>query len=210
MADFDIEHVIDELKTRRKIFFSEADFQLEMGWVIKELYPDVKVYPEFSPKFDSNMHIDILVIQEGKWIPIELKYKTKKSSFNIDEIQYNLKNQLAKDSNSYLYLRDIQRIESVKKNVAKFQEGFAIFLTNDPTYSKKPQKTDCVYKEFSLEQGIIRKGTLDWSSEASEGTKKGREEKIVLEGTYRMDWKEYSKINETSAGSFIYLINHIK
>lgn len=209
MADFDINDVINKLKTRRKIFFSEADFQLELGWVIKELYPDVKVYPEFAPQFNPEIHIDILVIQDGKWIPIELKYKTKKSSFTIDTIQYNLKNQLAKDSNSYLYLKDIQRIESVKKNVTKFQKGFAIFLTNELSYSRKPRKTDCFYKDFSLENGVIRTGTLNWSDEASEGTKKGREEPIILEGEYQMYWQNYSKIDETPAGTFIYLITQI-
>ena len=32
----------------------------------------------FVPDFNTNLHLDILVILDGKWIPIELKYTTKK------------------------------------------------------------------------------------------------------------------------------------
>ena len=73
---FNIELIISKLKEKRKIFVSEADFQLEMAWIIKEQYPNAKVRLEYCPTFDFSMHIDILVIIDNRWIPIELKYKT--------------------------------------------------------------------------------------------------------------------------------------
>ena len=72
--------IMDKLKTKRTIFFSEADLQHELAWIIKEEYPNSKVRLEYCPQFDLKMHIDILVIIDNKWIPIEIKYKTKVKS----------------------------------------------------------------------------------------------------------------------------------
>ena len=94
---FDIYKIIGKLKNKRQIFTSEADFQLELAWIIKEEYPNTKVRLEYCPSFDLNMHIDILVIYDNKWIPIELKYKTKCCNKLINGEIFNLKNHGAKD-----------------------------------------------------------------------------------------------------------------
>ena len=57
IKQFDIELIMSKLKEKRKIFVSEADFQLEMAWIIKDEYPDAKVRLEYCPSFDLNMHI---------------------------------------------------------------------------------------------------------------------------------------------------------
>ena len=138
----DMAKIIEKLQDKRQIFCSEADFQLEMAWVIKEMYPNAKVRLEYVPKFNDKMHIDILVFISNKWIPIELKYKTKNSKKEemIDKITqevFNLKNQGAKDISCYLYLKDIMRIESIKEQgEINFKEGYAVFLTNDKIYLK--------------------------------------------------------------------------
>lgn len=207
--NFDIERILTKLRSKRKIFVSEADFQLEMAWIIKEEYPNTKVRLEYCPSFDSKMHIDILVIMNNEWIPIELKYKTKSFTYDIDNEKFELKGHGAKDINCYLYLKDIQRIEKIKKNVPEYKIGYTVFITNDLCYMKNPRKSNCVYKEFSLEDGIIKKGTLNWSKEASEGTKKNCENPIKLKGTYPIKWKNYSKINDTNTGVFMYLVNEI-
>ena len=209
MGSFDIELVVSKLKAKRKIFVSEADLQLELAWLIKDEYPNAKVRLEYCPVFDSNMHIDILVVLDSKWIPIELKYKTKGCFKNIDNETYNLKNHSAKDVNCYLYLKDIQRIEKIRENVSDFAEGYTMFVTNELSYTKKPRKLNCVYKEFSLENGIIKNGILDWSKEASTGTKKNCENPIELKSNYVMNWNIYSKIDDTNTGTFLYLINKI-
>jgi hypothetical protein len=204
-----INNIIDVLKQKRTIFISETDFQLELAWIIKDLYPNVKVRLEYCPTFDMNMHVDILVIGDSKWIPIELKYKTKRCTKNIDDEVFNLKNHGAKDVNSYLYLRDIQRIEKIKSNIDYFEKGYTIFITNELSYMKKPQKEDCIYNQFSLEDGIEKTGMLDWSEKTGAGTKKNCEEPIVLKERYIINWKDYSKLDETSSGTFKILINEI-
>ena len=94
---FDLGLIVHKLKERRKIFVSEADFQLELAWTIKENYPNAKIRLEYCPIFDLNMHIDILVIMNNKWYPIELKYKTKGCKKVIDDEIFILKNHGAKD-----------------------------------------------------------------------------------------------------------------
>lgn len=208
--------IIEKLQGKRQIFCSEADFQLEMALVIKEMYPNAKVRLEYVPTFDDKMRIDILVFISNEWIPIELKYKTKNSKKEemIDKITqevFNLKNQGAKDIGCYLYLKDIMRIESIKEQEKNnFKEGYAVFLTNDKTYLKSPQNNDCVYKEFSLQHGITKHGELKWAEHTGAGTKKGIEDPIILKGSYKMEWKEFSKVNEErSDGTFYYLVTKI-
>ena len=204
-----IDLILQKLKEKRTIFVSEADLQLELAWIIKDEYPHAKVRLEYCPAFDLNMHIDILVILDGKWIPIELKYKTKGCFKNVEDEIFNLKNHGAKDINCYLYLKDLQRIERIRENVQDFVEGYAIFLTNELSYAKKPVKLDCVYKDFSLEEGAIKSGILDWSETASEGTKKNCENPIHLKSEYDIKWLVYSQIDNTNTGTFIYLMNKI-
>ena len=50
--NFNIAQVIEELQKRRNAFVSEADFQLELAWVIKEKYPKYKVRLEYRPEFN--------------------------------------------------------------------------------------------------------------------------------------------------------------
>lgn len=67
-----------------------------------------------------------------------------------------------------------------------------------------------MYKEFSLHDGAEKTGTLQWSENTGDGTKKNNESPIVLQGTYPIKWKLYSIIDETKTGVFKVLINEIK
>lgn len=207
----DITEAIRLLQVKRKCFVSEADFQLELAWILKEMYPDALVRCEYTPEFNPDMHIDILVIKDGKWFPIELKYKTRKSRFVCEGETFVLKEHSAKDVNCYLYLKDIERIESVKKHVVdSFGEGYTVMITNDLSYARKPAKDDCIYAAFSLHEGQTKTGTLDWKETAGPGTKRGCEQPIVLEGIYECHWNEYSVVEESGTGRFIYLTNKIE
>lgn len=207
--EFQLAPVIAALQRKRPIFVSEADFQLELAWTIKEQYPEAKVRLEYCPDFAPNIHLDILVIIDGRWIPIELKYKTKGCRKVVDDEVFNLKNHSANDVNCYLYLKDLQRIESIRDQAPEFLEGYTIFITNDLSYAKKPLKADCIYRQFSLEDGITKTGLLDWSASASEGTKKNCDKPIVLRDEHPLQWHEYSRLDDTKTGTFIYLVNKI-
>ena len=202
--------LIEKLEERRKAFVSEADFQLELAWQIKKCYPKANVRMEYCPLFDKSMHIDILVTIAGNWIPIELKYKTKACEKQVKDELYILRNHLAKDVNCYAYLKDIQRIEKIKKNVPSFAEGYTVFITNDLSYTNPPRTPDVNYYAFSIHEGATKSGTMDWGEKTGDGTK-GKEYKdaIVLEGKYEMKWNIYSTLDSTNTGIFKVLVNKI-
>ena len=125
--------VIERLKSKRKSFGSEADFQLELAWNIRELYPEAQIRLEFCPDFAPSMRVDILVLMDDRWIPIELKYKTKAYWKVINGELFSLKNHAAQDLGRYDYLRDLQRLEYLKENAPLFEEGYKLYLTNDQT-----------------------------------------------------------------------------
>lgn len=206
---FDIKLVIDKLRNKRKIFVSERDLQLEMALTIKELYPNAKIRLEYCPSFDLNMHIDILVIIDGKWYPVELKYKTRGCKKIVDNEIFNLKNHGAKDVNSYLYLKDIVRIEKIKNNVEEFEKGYAVFITNDLSYMNKPNE-NVIFEDFSLENEITKNGMLCWKENASKGTMGKNEQSIILKGSYKLKWQLYSRLDNENNGTFMYLISEIK
>ncbi|WP_051538270.1 hypothetical protein [Butyrivibrio proteoclasticus] len=202
---FDIEAVIEDLRKRRPVFVSEADFQLEFAWSIKRLYRDnYDIRLEYTPSDQalneqSKMHIDILLkpTDTGKWIPIELKYKTKSCVLQHNGEIFDLANHGAKDIGCYLYLNDVQRIEKIKTvKQADYEKGYAVMLTNELSYTKPPRKNDCVYAAFCIDEGRIKHGTMGWSSAASAGTKKGIESDIVLDGSYLIKWKNYSELTD--------------
>ncbi|MBE6816414.1 MAG: hypothetical protein E7520_01770 [Ruminococcaceae bacterium] len=204
-----IDTIMNRLKERRRVFVSEADFQLEFAWVIKELYPNYDIRLEYCPAFDRRMHIDILVITDRGWIPIELKYKTKGCTIIDNAETFVLANHSAKDVNCYAYLKDIQRIEQIREKAKTFAEGYAVMLTNELSYLKPPQKQDCVYTQFSIHNGAEKIETLRWGANASAGTTRGHESPITFSDRYVMNWKPYSVLNDTSAGTFCYLVNRI-
>lgn len=199
----DIKALITKLCQNRKAFFSEADFQFSLATTIKEKYKDADVLLEYHPDFDKDMHIDILVIKDGKWIPIELKYKTKECEIQISDHKYRLKEQGARDLGGYYYLKDIERIEKIRKNKNLFAEGYTIFVTNDGRYKNKP-RDGVNYAAFALNEGCVKTGTMDWK-EGSSAKQEGST--INLTGFYPIKWNDYSEIN---GERFYYLYNKIE
>ena len=205
----DIHEIMRQLSMWRPIFHSEADFHFSLAWLIKKKYPEYEIRLEFIPDFNPNLHLDILVILDGKWIPIELKYTTNKCIKTINEEIYVLKEHGAKDQGCYNYLKDIMRIEEFRDKSSKFIEGYTIKITSEMSYLKPPTKVNCTYAEFSIEDGSIKTGCMNWAANTGKGTMRGMEAPIVLTGMYPINWKEYSKVDDTNSGTFMYLVNTI-
>lgn len=200
---FDIGLILEVLKRRHKIFRNEDDFKVKLYDVIRDIYRNLRVETEYYASFDNKKDIDIVVIMGNEYYPIELKYK--KSAFNgiVDSIEYNLSNDEARNIGRYLFLKDIERIEKFRDNEPLFKKGYTIFITNDLSYLKETSNEDI---EFSIHEGVIKTGTLNWNRETP---KKDYEDPITLNGTYTMNWKEFSKITDEKAGTFMYLVNEI-
>jgi len=101
----DIEYVLKELFLEQRIFGSEADFQFALAWKLKELFPEATLRLEYIPwKYNSNMHIDIVVFHDGKMAPIELKYKTHGFDGTVRDDHIVLKDQSAQNIGRYHFL----------------------------------------------------------------------------------------------------------
>lgn len=139
-----------------KVFLNEAQFQFELAWKLNEIclankMIKCKVYLEYQTMHRSNeanvddgnikrFFTDILLLDnEGNYVPIELKYKTK----GYEDENLNLAQHGANDLGRFDYLWDLKRIQYLKnkpekyerdKKLLKFVNGFAIMLTNDEKY----------------------------------------------------------------------------
>ncbi|HJM04702.1 MAG TPA: hypothetical protein QF549_03695 [Candidatus Saccharimonadaceae bacterium] len=191
---FSIIEVLNTLKRKYPLFTSEADFQFALAWTIKELYPHVEVRLEWVPSdYDPNMHIDIVVFDDSKMIPIELKYKTRRTDKIVSGERYVLKNHGAQDLGRYDFLKDIARIEFLERHFPAFTEGYCIFLTNDPHYLTKP-RAGAYYAPFSIAIGDIKTGSLRWLEGGSSSASRPG---IDLLGSYPMEWETYARIDDT-------------
>jgi len=202
----DLHRVIDLLRCKRKVFHSEADFQFTLAWEIQVLYPKAEIRLEV-PCF--NNCVDILVINEGRVFPIELKYKTKLMSAVVNGESFHLKNHGAQDLGKYDFVKDICRIESLVDKVENFSQGFALWLTNEPSYWKPPQSTGVGYFDFSVHNGSKKTGVMAWGESVGTGTTRGRESKLTLSGEYEIEWKKYSDLN-ISNSLFKYAVAEIQ
>lgn len=59
---------------------------------------------------------------------------------------------------------------------------------------------------FCLNDSLEKNGIMRWTSHAGKGTIKGRENPIILENNYLIQWKKYSEIDDHRSGVFKYLL----
>lgn len=190
---------------KRDLFHSEADFQHHFAWEIhKEANDAADIRLEFPLSNDSSNrceYCDVLVRGEST-IGIELKYKTKGLTANVGDELFELKRQNAQDLGRYDFLKDISRLESWCEH-KKISKGYAILLTNDPSYWSKPQKPDTNDSAFRLHHNRVEQGSLAWKDSAGSGTIKGREACLVLKNSYSLTWVD------TPRSGFRYLLVEI-
>ena len=200
----DVDGLMVQMSKKRKVFHSEADFQHALAWQIREATPECEIRLEFNPvpNEERKIYLDIWIPTEA--IAIELKYVTRNLDATVFGERFVLRNQSAQDTRRYDYLRDIHRLESeVAEGRAK--QGFAVLLTNDPSYWKPPQRGQTTDAAFRIHEGRDVRGELGWSRSASEGTKRGRTTPIQLKACYQMRYQDYSNLVGEKYGQFRYL-----
>ncbi len=202
----DIDSLMAGMSSRRPIFHSEADFQHELAWQIRAMLEGCPARLEFPPfpDLEKRMAIDI-------WLPraktaIELKYCTRKFDQSVMSERFSLANQLARDIKRYDFLKDIQRMERVVMNYEPANYGLAVLLTNDPLFWEPQTRTDVVDAEFHIYDGRrIGDSEMRWGKDASDGTKRSREEPIRLSHSYILNWHDYSALGDARGERFRYL-----
>ena len=202
----DIKRVLHILAGKRPIFHSEADFQHALAWEIHLEWPKCSMRLEFKPPhFNKRFYLDIWTSDQDTIFAIELKYKTRRLRVEVGEETFYLLDQSAQDLARYDFLMDIYRLEHIVSGMSDVV-GYAIFLTNDSAYWKSPRNRGTVDASFRIHQGRILTGDLHWGSGASKGTMSGREEAILINGIYNLNWQDYSEPSKASYGKFRYLL----
>ena len=145
------------LESNDELLFNERDFQMHLAtWLRNSAnrYDDVDV-EYYVPRselenyvWDSELRLDVVVRKEGEYLPVELKYKTKKVERKIlrfDEALSDdvvvMKNQGAQDLGMYDFWKDVRRVELVRNRFERVKGGLAVFVTNDILYTKAGKPT---------------------------------------------------------------------
>ena len=140
------------LESNSELLFNERAFQMHLAtWLRRSAngYDDVDV-EYYVPKteldnyvWDSELRLDVVVKKADEYCPVELKYKTKKVERKIarfDETLHDkvvvMKNQGAQDLGMYDFWKDVRRVELVRRRFDRVKGGLAVFVTNDPLYTK--------------------------------------------------------------------------
>lgn len=210
-----LDSLLQELAQERPLFHSEKDFQLALGWKLKEHFEakgkpvKIRLEQRFKPNKSNAIFIDIVIKYKDRQIPIELKYKTTEFDIEIMDEKYELKKQNARDAGQYDFIRDVARIEDFVKT-KNCQKGYVLFLTNDKSYWTR-SKSVAKYDDFKIYENRVLKGSLKWKKDAQEGSTKSREKPIKLERTYKVKWEKYPKpTNEKFETEFRYLLLEIR
>ncbi len=167
------------LQQNNELFFNERDFQIHLAVYLRDLHKyddvDVEYYVPYTTLsnyvWKNELRLDILVRKGNEFVPVELKYKTKKVQKSI--LRFNetikdievMKNQGAQDLGMYDFWKDVRRIELVRNRFEHVQGGLAVFLTNDKLYlsEPKPLSNNYLFRRFkiriysNLEPKIIQK-----------------------------------------------------
>ena len=196
-----IQDLMNALARDRPVFHSEADFQHALAWRIHEAIPDCECRLECKPFRKKPMYLDIWL--HGIDVALELKYLTRQLDIECKGEFFALRYQ-GTQAARYDFLKDIQRLEKLR-NLPNAKAGFAILLTNEPTYWKSPSHSNTVDEAFRLHEGRSISGERAWSEQASPGTIQGREEPIYLDGSYDLHWQDYSYLGERNNHRFRYL-----
>jgi hypothetical protein len=200
-----------EFSNYRKIFHSEADFQLEFGMFLMKKGYEIRLEKGFKrigiyPKVELDMEVN------GK-IAIELKYKTAELNVVVGDESFELKQHGAANLGRFDAIDDARRVKSLVDSTAtKISQGYTVFMTNDIDYwGNNAQRT--MSKDFALiENRNFRKGeSLDWKSKSlninSVSTNRiSPFAPIITNFSDLINWYDFSKVNNSKAGCFRFFV----
>jgi hypothetical protein len=107
---------------------------------------------------------------------------------------YQLKNHGAQDLGAYDFVKDICRVELFADKLKGFRSGYIVWLTNDPHYWNAPINKNAGYAPFSVHNGAVKAGAMQWCGNLSAGTTRGREKELLLKNEYIIKWNNYSNL----------------
>ena len=198
---FDVELLLNRLSRRRPIFHSEADFQHDFAWEARLMWPDTRVRLEQPFPGRTSGAIDVVIYRENRLHAVELKYFKGLHQSEREGEPFHLKSHGAQDIGRYHVCRDIGRMEAF---CAQPQSSASVIvLTNDKYYWGGKTRPGTIAEAFDISGRRKLTGELRWA-EHTAGTKRGKEAPIVLNHSYKPEWKDYS-VFEAKNGTFRYI-----
>lgn len=198
----ELERLMRNVAAVRPIFHSEADFQHAFAWQLHAAHPKARIRLETRPA--PGVRVDVLATIDGRRVAFELKYLVRGITVTIDDELFELPNQGAQDLRRYDFVKDVARLEVMLRDGAT-DEGYAIALTNDPSYWQSGDYARFIDAAFRIDEGRKIEGVLHWAAHAGAGTMRGRENPISLTGSYDAGWRDFSVLPDARYGSFRYL-----
>lgn len=189
------------LRSNEKLFFNERDLQMHLAtWLRKSENNydnvDIEYYVPYQALnnyvWETELRLDIVVKKDGKYCPVELKYKTKKVERQISRFDEFLsekiivmKEQGAQNLGMYDFWKDVRRIELVRNRFKSVCGGLAVFLTNDVFYTKgsKPSSNNHL---FSMIGNVPHSTKKHWSNPNSTCAK--THPNFEVEKAYDIEW----------------------
>lgn len=189
------------LESNNELLFNERDFQIHLATWLRgsaNNYDDVDV-EYYVPRqeldnyvWNSELRLDIVVKKDGEYCPVELKYKTKKEKRQISRFDEDLtedvvvmKNQGAQDLGMYDFWKDVRRVELVRNRFRNVKGGLAVFVTNDPLYTKASKPTSNNYL-FNMDGGKAHSRQKHWANPESTCAK--THPNFEVEKQYSIEW----------------------
>ena len=123
-----LQAAIQNLAKDGKIFSNESQFQLDLAWELKKqgfhvelevltANVDLSQFASLPKEKREKYYIDIVVKDEDGYIAIELKYKTPRTGklmrYKCNNENHYLAAQGAENIDSYLYWKDVERLEKM-------------------------------------------------------------------------------------------------
>ena len=193
----------DALANREEFFTREQEIQIYLADYLNRKNLFDKVYLEYHipsnslvnyPWKDSNnIYIDIVVFTEGKYYPIEIKFKTISQTlpFNLfgTPSPIVLGHHGAQNIGCYDFWKDIKRLELFEEKFESVGQGIMLFVTNDESYLKIPRNNEVGYAQFSIhEYRIVESGQiLDWNGALTISVNRPP---ITLNNSYILNWRK--------------------
>lgn len=198
-----LQAALDALAGERPAFYSEADFQHALAWMIQRQHPDARVRLEIPLLAGGSERLDLLVLVDGLRLAVELKYPRAGFAAEVigEPIPYRRDSPDAIDDTRYAIALDLRRLERLIEEGA-VDVGAVVVLTNASGFWTRPrQPSVALDAAFRLHETNILAGDLVWG----EG---GREKAAVsLSGTYTCAWREFSVLESgTGARNFRCLV----
>ena len=214
-----VQQILNVLSVKNHFFVSEAHLQTEFIIEAAKLFPNYQYYPELVPSVvpseyikqfkDKGIHFDLVIRNKKEKTLIEFKYLTAKYHESVDDFDLEVKSHMAMDIRRYDCWKDISRIECfVKSNDSDIKHGYFILITNVPGFWKKSNRTTLA-DDFLIFEGRHKRSLKQWSSNASEGTKKGRFNPLDITMDYLFEYRNFYNSHKKN-GQFKSLIVEVK